>query len=506
MSQQVNVAEIVQNLRNTAQQMINLAMLMENAEELESIQAKLNQLLGNPMLAQAVTALTGQPAMPVPVIAPPTQPAPTTPQTGYVPPASAQTPVTPAPVPPAPVQPPVTPTPVPPAPVQPPVTPTPVPPAVTQAPQQTEAPAAGPKERPYRDKIMEQYTLLGVDMTMMASPVDDWAEAKAKTVLDNPEIHPDSVTSFGTVNSRPWTWDEVMTVAKNVHTKSFANMTLYVNHNANEIKNMVEALKLNQRNVETPAQKSQPKNEPETKSNNDTLNLEQYLPDEIQNPNPAKRLKIFKLMSDTTYDEISELTGIRKKTLLKLENGSTAMSTNYQSKLTNAIGLDSNAFTTMPITDILDLSHAKEAKNRLQMLRLRFGMSEQEFANRTSTPEPEYLLYETKGIAKSEARRICATLKVDFGVFRDLYPEETKQAAEHKSTAEKLRALRIKNKQTIYMLANKTGLSASYISSLENGQHNPSETALSKLALALNCTINDIVGDPNLNIKPLKTT
>ena len=466
MPQQVNVdiKELIKELKETAQHMTSLATLLENAEELSSLQAKMNQLLGNPALTQAITTLVGpQQVNPTAALRqehknaaqcqPAEEPKPTIQQNNE--------------------------------------------PHVQYTPNEGLKIIRGKSDAPfYKDRVLILYNATKTRVDLITDPVDKWSEAKARAVLENTKIHPDSITSFGTVNPKPWAWEQVLFVANNAAFKTVYEMTGHAEHDAPSIRTLLKKLNIQEYKPESP--KPQPARilaMPVT---------EQYLPEEIQSPSPAKRLKICRLMCELTYDELAQLAGIKKKKLLQMENGSLPISGVHQKKLTEAMGLEHNALTNMPICDILDLSNIKTAKDRLMTLRLRFAMTQQEFANRLGLSLEEYKRFELNGITESQAKRICLSLKVGFPLFKSLFLEKLNQT-EWKTTGEKLNTLRTKRGWTLSILAAKSGVSESYISQIEKERHNPSDTILTKLAHALNCTINDIQGDPNTGIRPIKT-
>lgn len=460
MTTQVNILEIAKELKATAEHMQSLALLLENAEELENLQAKLDQLLGNPMLAQAVTTLTGTPARQ------------NTGNPGEAPARSAES---------------------------------------TGAVKKTEA-------HPYRQKVMELYETDGTDLSLMADPVDEWAEAKAMTVLANPELHPDSVTVFGTVMARPWTWQQVKMLVERFGSEPVETVAKAVCRCTADVTKLAASIGLKPYTASTEPEDvpAVPNGTKQTEADEDKpepaesvrRSLEKYMPEDVRDPSPAKRLKIFRLTSGITYDELASETGIRKKTLLKLETGSVAMSTYYQTHLADAMCLERNAFSSMPMTDVLDPANSGDVRMRLKILRLRFGMTEREFENRTGLEHGKCEEYERDGLGREQARRICAALKVGFEVFADLYetPAESKFVLEHKPTGEKLTHLRISKRMSLQELANASGISMSYISQIENGRHNPSDAVVNKLAIALKCPPGEIVGDQNTGLRPIKTT
>lgn len=80
------------------------------------------------------------------------------------------------------------------------------------------------------------------------------------------------------------------------------------------------------------------------------------------------------------------------------------------------------------------------------------------------------------------------TLKINNGII----VLKTRKVGEI-SMENKLKYYRIKEKLTLKDLADKTGLSAGYLSHLENGSRtNPSMNAMSKIAMAMNKKIGEV--------------
>ena len=72
------------------------------------------------------------------------------------------------------------------------------------------------------------------------------------------------------------------------------------------------------------------------KAERKTDSLEKYLPEEIQNPTPNARLKIYRIMCNMTLDELTYRTGIKKKYLMAIESNTRQMTTAQRDKIAEA--------------------------------------------------------------------------------------------------------------------------------------------------------------------------
>lgn len=464
MTKEVRISDVIHELKETAEHMNNLAVLLEKAQELEDIQSKLNSLLTDPALVRALIGTN---------IAENSQPEPAKPEPVQQEPVTKPKTITKA--------------------------------AQTKPVRQKPEPEPEPKPEPVNmtselKRIEQKYHTYGYDIEHVAKPPETWTEEKIKTVLKQTAIHPDSITSTGTLVNRPWTWMQVNYVVKYYNLNTPESMQIAAGHTPQEIRLLLHSLNLTR-----------------IKAERKTDSLEKYLPEEIQNPTPNARLKIYRIMCNMTLDELTYRTGIKKKYLMAIESNTRQMTTAQRDKIAEALSLERASMTTMPITDILSLDDTYDAKSRLKTLRLRFGMTESEMAARIGSDLEQYKTCEANGPTKEQAQRICMSMKINTKLFESCYQtnqtresgSDTKQTSgldnvQH-TTAEKLYNMRKKMGVSTSELSNMSGVSVSYITQIEKGAHNPSETILRKLAFGLKCTIADIQGTQNTNIKPLKT-
>ena len=318
----------------------------------------------------------------------------------------------------------------------------------------------------------------------------DWSDEKVRTVIENPDIHPDSILSTGKVARNYWTWDEIHYLYDNAKSMTIPELTAKLpEHAEQDIVNTALSFGIHP---------VQPKTEPTC--------LEDCLPKEIQNPNLAMRLRIFRIKSNKTTAQIVSKTRFNKTYLQDIENGNRTPSQTDLSKLAQAYNVTVDNLIKTPIAEILPFDKKHNVPQRIRTLRIRTGYSVESFACKFGVSPDRISKYENGSYAPNSEfyEKLEIELHVPAWIIQNADFENYKAPTINQdndidmqglSTGEKLTKWRTSKHLTIAELAQKAGCSDSHIYNIENQKTHPSDDMLIKIAQALNIQPYQLIGE-----------
>lgn len=253
-----------------------------------------------------------------------------------------------------------------------------------------------------------------------------------------------------------------------------------------------------------------PKPEDERERANDAL--ERMLGKTARYPSLGRRIAVVRSMKNIPASNVSSRTGIPKQTLRDIENNTATPTDQQLAKIACAVGLTREQLVNDPISKLAPVIDAETVGARITLARIRSGITQTTLAARLSVSVSTVADYESDRQKLDTFEKLASALGCEKEIFfaflpgyvdpRKLRNDNTRDAlADHDKTGEKLRKLRIKKNMSLADLAAKTGLSAQHLGRIESGVHNPHESTIEKLAIALNVTPLAIIGEQSLNIR-----